>query len=396
VSDPTDREDILRKIKADGESPARIEDLVIPLEHVAAKYDLKEALEACRSLKTKTKPWKKAHQPDIGKAKHNVDSEILEHDFTTRNGTHSNLDCPFAKITNGDPPKETSDPIAAEFHGDGSVGSGTAYAQQNPNKCPIRYLDQHSPEEVAKYFENHKHEIPRSHAICISRYQQNDAKIRQLDAKYGNLRDMIQSLGVQHQQYLPAKDRQEHVRRPSSPPVAVAVEQWAGNVSRRSAEADAAPIVAQTGENGAEDEDQGERVHNFERPLREIRLGESPSRPWGIAVPLAQETAASAVPSDKGIEPLSLDGLDADHTPTAEKQKAEEKPAARCPFDPDASKKALPNGVCHGGDTAAGEAQTIEPSSSPQMIFHGPVFFGYSPEQVKALMQSGVFDPGKT
>jgi hypothetical protein len=365
------------------------------LDQVAVHHDLKEALEACRSLKTTTKPWKKAHQPDIGKASHNMDSEALEHDFTTRNGTPSHLECPFAKITNGDPLKETSDPIAAEFHGEGSVGSGTAYAQQNPNKCPIRYLDQHSPEEVAKYFENHKHEIPRSHAICISRYQQNDTKIRELDAKYGNLRDMIQSLGVQHQQYLSAKDRQEHARRPSSPPGAVAVEQWAGNVSRRSAEADAAPAVAQIGETGAGDNEKEERVHNFDRPLREIRLGESPSRPWGIAVPLTQETAASAVPSDKVIEPLSLDRPNADHRSTAVGQKAEEKPAARCPFDPKANKKALPNGVNHMGEAAAGEARTKETSPSPQMIFHGPVFFGYTTEQVKALMHSGVFDPGK-
>ena len=375
-------------------SSAQIKGSSIPLDEVAAHYDLKEALEACRSLKTTTKPWKKAHQPDIGKASHNMDGETLEHDFTTRNGTPSNLECPFAKITNGDPPKQTSDPMAAEFHAEGSVGSGTAYAQQNPNKCPIRYLDQHSPEEVAKYFENHKHEIPRSHAICISRYQQNDAKIRELDAKYGNLRDMIQSLGVQHQQYLSAKDRHEHTRRPSSPPGAVAVEQWAENVSRRSAEADVAPVVAQIGKNGADDE-QEERLHNFDRPLREIRLGESPSRPWGIAVPLAQETAASALPSDKGIEPLSLDRPDTDHRSTAEGQKAEERPAARCPFDPNASKKALPNGVYHVGEAAAEEARAKEPSSSPQMIFHGPVFFGYSPQQVEALLQSGVFDPGK-
>ncbi|KAK3060873.1 hypothetical protein LTR53_019968, partial [Teratosphaeriaceae sp. CCFEE 6253] len=29
--------------------------------------------------------------------------------------------------------------------------------------CPIRFMDQHSPEEVATYFEKHKHELPRSH-----------------------------------------------------------------------------------------------------------------------------------------------------------------------------------------------------------------------------------------
>ena len=51
--------------------------------------------------------------------------------------------------------------------------------------CPIRYMDQHSPEEIAKYFEAHKHELPRSHELCVKRFQDNDASIRQLDAKYG-------------------------------------------------------------------------------------------------------------------------------------------------------------------------------------------------------------------
>ena len=42
--------------------------------------------------------------------------------------------------------------------------------------CPIRFLDQHSPEEVATYFERHKHELPRSHEVCVKRYQSNDSR----------------------------------------------------------------------------------------------------------------------------------------------------------------------------------------------------------------------------
>ena len=52
--------------------------------------------------------------------------------------------------------------------------------------CPIRFLDQHSPEEVATYFEKHKHELPRSHEVCVRRYQKNEEQIRKLDAKYGS------------------------------------------------------------------------------------------------------------------------------------------------------------------------------------------------------------------
>lgn len=343
---------------------------------------------------TKTRPSKTPQPRHDSVAKHTMDGEDFEHDFTTRNGTPSNLECPFAKTVNGNPPREVTDPIAAELHGDGSVGSGTAYAQRNPHKCPIRYLDQHSPEEVAKYFQTHKHEIPRSHAVCISRYQQNDAKIRQLDAKYGNLQNMIQSLGVKHQQYLPAKETEEPVHRDSSRPAVVAVEKWAENVSRRSD--DAVPPAPQSEVNGTEAKEDEERIPHFERPLREIRLGESPSRPWGISVPLAQETAASAIPSDKGIEPLSLDKPEEDATADAEGQEKGEKAVAGCPFDHAARSRDLPNGAPKGKDTGVEEVQVKEPSLRPQMIFNGPVFFGYSPEQATAMMQSGAFGPYKT
>ncbi len=393
MSDSTNRRDVLRKIKVADEAPARIEGTSISLDQIAARYDLKEALGACRSLKTYGKPRKNVAQREISVAKATMDGEDIEHDFT-RNGTPSNLECPFARVTNGNSLKETADPMAAEFHGDGSVGSGTAYAQQNPNKCPIRYLDQHSPEEVAKYFESHKHEIPRSHAVCVSRYQQNDAKIRQLDAKYGNLQNMIQSLGVKHQQYLPEKEGEENVQRQSSPPVVAAVEKWAENVSRRSG--DAAPPPVQSGANGERDEEQEEGTQDFERPLREIRLGESPSRPWGISVPLAQEAAASVVPSDKGIEPLLLDRPEEKSTGAANGLNKEEKVAGRCTFDHGARITELPNGVPEAKDTTATEIRPKEPSSRSQMIFNGPVFFGYSPEQATALMQSGAFGSIKT
>jgi hypothetical protein len=69
--------------------------------------------------------------------------------------------------------------------------------------CPIRFLDQHDPEEVAQYFEKHKHELPRSHEVCITRFQSNQDSIEQLDRKYGNLVNMIQGLGQKHQAWLP-------------------------------------------------------------------------------------------------------------------------------------------------------------------------------------------------
>jgi hypothetical protein len=377
----------------DDDLPVNVEPSSISLDHTAARYNLKEAFEACKSLKFEHKPPINSQAQFLSTKKHSGEGE-MELDFTPRNGTPSNLECPFAKRTNGNLPDVTIDPIAAEFHGDGSIVSGTAYAQQNPNKCPIRYLDQHSPEEVTKYFENHKHEIPRSHAVCVSRYQQNDAKIRQLDAKYGNLQNMIQSLGVKHQQYLPAKDGEQDVQGRSSQPAAVAVEKWAENVSQKSKEP--VPPVAEHVENDAEEESV-ERTHHSETPLREIRLGESPSRPWGISVPFAQKTAASAVPSEKGIEPLSLDRTEGSIAAASEGQKKGVKTAARCPFDHEATKEKLPNGdgVPEEPSPTKGNTYIKDPSQRPPMIFNGPVFFGYSSEQATTMIQSGVFNSGK-
>jgi hypothetical protein len=131
---------------------------------------LKGALDVYRSLKRRYYDVLNRTEPGDEATRHPTVQEDFEQDFTTRNGTPSKLESPFAKITNRSPPNIQVDPIAAEFYGGGLVGSGAASAQHNPSKCPIRYLDQYSPEEVTKYFENYKHEIPRSHAVCISRY----------------------------------------------------------------------------------------------------------------------------------------------------------------------------------------------------------------------------------
>ena len=54
-----------------------------------------------------------------------------------------------------------------------------------------------------QYFEKHKHELPRSHEVCINRFQSNAQSIEELDRKYGDLVSMIQGLGQKHQDYLP-------------------------------------------------------------------------------------------------------------------------------------------------------------------------------------------------
>jgi hypothetical protein len=141
------------------------------------------------------------------------------------------------------------------------------------SKCPIRYMDQHSPEEVARYFESHKHEIPRSHEICVKRYQRNEEEIRKLDAKYDSLYSLITGLHKRHKGIFAEEkgvvDSLETKRRQSE-----RVETWAKAVTAEDVEDTEVSILL----------DQ-EREGHFDRPMKEVRVGESPTRPWGIPVP---------------------------------------------------------------------------------------------------------------
>jgi hypothetical protein len=335
-------------------------------------------------------------------------STVLEQDFTT-SGKKSSLLCPFVKkvteptmvpkdgstlesdqpSTPVDPtPHQSSDPICAAMYAE-TMNSPPPSVAASAAKCPIRYLDQHSPEEVAQYFETHKHEIPRSHEVCVKRYQRNEQDIRKLDAKYGNLVSMIQGLGQKHQPMLPLKDEENHgdIDGMSNE----RVKDWAKAVSSNG--------IGHEEENSMVEEDD-DRESRFDRPLKEVRVGESPSRPWGISVPVfnppSEQRAVSPPPA-----PVS-----AGHLP---------KPVGKCPFGhgqeanpapPPLTVK--PSGVCPFGHVQKTEAPVPEPqpitstppvfihtpeatksqSTAPQMIFTGPVLIGYPMDQAMALMQA--------
>lgn len=218
-------------------------------------------------------------------------------------------------------------------------------------KCPIRMLDDHSPEEVAKYFEIHKHEIPRSHEICVKRYQSNAQSIRLLDAKYGNLVNMIQGLGEKHQPLLPEKEDEALCSEMDSKS-ARKVEKWANNVKE-------APDGETVGSLAA---DTDERQGRFDRPLKEVRVGESPTRPWGIPVP--------GVPP-----PKDPDENGATSTPKAATSKAK----------PVESKQQTLQMTSQGPE--------IPTDDKPRMVFTGPVFIGYGAEQAAALIEKCGWDP---
>ncbi|KAL4994421.1 hypothetical protein BDV10DRAFT_176876 [Aspergillus recurvatus] len=321
----------------------------------------------------------------------------LERDFTTK-GVRGSLRCPFSKphslsSENGVNGIETAlpfqngdtcgfqhlDPIKEEQMERRSSQAPSASVRSSnrcpASRCPIRFLDQHSPEEIADYVERHKHEIPRSHAICVKRYSNSS---RQLDAKYGDLTNMIRGLSQKHQAFLPGRRSSQ-----TASSSAERVEKWTKEVKPQT--------PAEEGEVIENDDD---RKGHFDRPLREVRVGESPSRPWGIHIPIpppAIEPTRQPPPVVDQATDKPLDDI------------ATGAPKARCPFG-------------HGGgvpppDHPAIETETVrkEPVTTPDatrtnevkptenknppdsstgsIVFNGPVFFGFSPEETAAFMQ---------
>lgn len=292
--------------------------------------------------------------------------------------------------------------------------------------CPIRFLDQHSPEEVATYFEKHKHELPRSHEVCVMRYQSNEEQIKELDAKYGNLVSMIQGLGQRHKEMLPedivVEDEEDDVDGSEKALSDEKIRKWAKSVSAQAPDAEV-EVEEQT----------EERLPHFERPVRDIRVGESPSRPWGIHVPAKYADVAGDVESGDEIgskparvisSPAALQqqpaAIDATGTNPMPKMSGG---AGKCPFDHKAMKAgagmgaafaaaaaAAKDGAAHSKPTIAEPAVPPEASRAPPdqktapspaealshlqqptIVINGPVFFGYSPEDtIRILKESGL------
>ena len=347
---------------------------------------------------------------------------MLERDFTTQ-GNPGNLGCPFASVvalrkSRGSssasiiqsrqarhnalptPPNGFGqDPIAAEFH-------AADYASPPPSvggasKCPIRFLDQHSPEEVAKYFENHKHEIPRSHEICVKRYQTNEESIRQLDAKYGNLVSMIQGLGVKHQPMLTTKEEEDIVGADDGS--LEKVQKWASACSDK--------LDPSSMHDEALDSSSETRTGHFDRDLKEIRVGESPSRPWGIHVPYTEGLALSSNTEEKIAKEI-MPSIQQSRSHSATQSKVSAVPevkAPKCPCDYRTGKlqskvshtSAVPC-FCVEQTSPAGEEQvypamkTSSKSSAKRhnkpkqsrLVCTGPVFVGYSVEEASELIRS--------
>ena len=348
------------------------------------------------------------------------DLSQMEKDFTTA-GMPSKLGCPFASASGRQSPLVTprssasrlslrgrrskrpsfNDPIRAEICGN-DQGSASVSVDGSAAVCPIRFLDQHAPEEVAKYFEKHKHELPRSHELCISRFQSNTESIEQLDRKYGNLVSMIQGLGEKHQAWLPEEPDEPTAEPESAAQADEKVHNWAKAVST-SLQGLAPDEEAEQPEHVQDDA----RTAHFDRPFKEIRVGESPSRPWGISIPAKYTNGESS--SSVGSAPTASPPLPIrTDRPIGE---TPEKPR-KCPFDhqalgnvqeadesqtpgesalqPEEPPRRLSSSLPRTAPRTTEQSRTNYevPKTIPQTIFNGPVFIGYPPDQLMALLQN--------
>ena len=313
------------------------------------------------------------------------------------------LQCPFndnnkqskGDMTCGHQREKLQDPISAERDVNHRPSSPSA-SNDHCRRCPIRYMDQHTPEEVAEFVEKHKNELPRSHAVCVQRYQRDSLSMRKLDAKYGRSRSsMIRGLGEKHQAFLPG-----HSSNGGGVVGRSAVEDVSSSDPRQATpeeeeDREGLPLreVPRVGDEDEDDrhfqqevpmvvgeEDDTDREGHFQRPLREVRVGESPSRPWGIHVPADYLAVHDNDDDDNNNNNNLL------RQQQEEKRHEEVEPLKRhCPFHhhgPAAEKGKKKDQAVNTNSSSSSVARPI--------VFNGPVFFGYSPEQTMAFLQHGL------
>ena len=237
------------------------------------------------------------------------------------------------------------------------------------SQCPIRLLPSHSPEEIAQYFEIHKHEIPRSHEICVKRYQSNEESIRRLNAKYGDMVNMIEGLGRKHEGLLPPSTQPEDIKEAETEQQQQAetikrekeFEEWRQGLNTKFEELDRVKTKAIQDVEAKEEQ----RESHFDRPLPDVRVGESPSRPWGIRVP----------------EPVTSSNVANVEAPLGE---AQPEPAEEVANQLDGKNG---NEAIDSEHNIQAPGTSRETASPRQIVFNGPVIIGYSAEQAAKFLR---------
>jgi hypothetical protein len=210
---------------------------------------------------------------------------------------------------------------------------------------------------------------------------------------------MIQGLGQKHQEYLPPEPEEDDQELGVEGKTDEQVQKWAKAVS--SSLQNATPDEADFPESGLDEV----RTAHFDRPLKEIRVGESPSRPWGISIPAKYTDAESS--SSVGSAPTASPVLPINTTQPVEDTP---KKPSKCPFDHRALGKpqeaepardhGIPTPMPQKQPRRAPSPEVVpepnqrrpqseaSPKVIPQMVFNGPVFLGYPPDQLITLLQN--------
>jgi hypothetical protein len=240
------------------------------------------------------------------------------------------------------------------------------------------------------------------------RYQSNEDQIKQLDAKYGNLVSMIAGLGQRHKDMLPPEpeDQEQGEEIVEDALSGEQVRKWAKSVS--------AEAVAD--EDAIEDDNPDApevRVSHFDRPMRDIRVGESPSRPWGISIPAEYVEKANSEHDNKLAPRVSAPAKLEQPPQQKPEESTAEQPPPRCPFGHGAGPKPPGHDVTPATlplppkvdkreyDATSNQAVANEPptfiahtaasnaqsENAPKMVFNGPVFIGYSAEDAAKILK---------
>jgi proteasome activator subunit 4 len=215
-------------------------------------------------------------------------------------------------------------------------------------------------------------------------------------------------LGQKHQVWLPEDPEDAIEEEPEVEPhmstaakADTKVQNWASAVSASLHDGTPPPEESEV---HAHDET---RDTDFDRPLKEVRVGESPSRPWGISIPAKYTNAESS--SSVGSQPTASPQLPLD---TGRSIGETPQKTGKCPFDHRAMgqtpgqqpPQSAPQPQSQPGLTTPRmapveplpqpqirEPQSLEaenPKMIPQMVFNGPVFLGYPPDQLLVLLQN--------
>jgi len=148
------------------------------------------------------------------------------------------------------------------------------------------------------------------------------------------------------------------------------------------------------------------RSGHFDRPLTDVRVGESPSRPWGIHVPYTEGLALSSNSyASVNLAPVtSAPQSQSSASPPSDPPKAPQQ-SAQFP-----SGQGLPNAESmvnslrasfklDGHDPQTGGNEPTQPKmstekpppnnscASPSFVINGPILIGYTAEQAAALLQ---------